>query len=347
MSNSDLQKASKFPHLYRRQRRSNESFLLKAITYTKYGGPEVLQLSEVLKPSPKEDEVLVKVHAVSINDWDWGLLTGKPKFYRIFSGISKPKMEILGSDVAGTVEAVGKNVNQFKPGDEVFGDLSGTWGGFAEYVCAKEKSLALKPASMSFEEAAAIPQAAMLAVQGLIDKGRIKSGQKILINGAGGGVGTFGVQIAKTFGVEITGVDSADKFDTLRAVGFDHVIDYKKEDFTRNGKRYDLILDAKSNRSIFAYARSLSPNGIYVTVGGDISRLLQCLILSPLISLTSKKRIRIAALKTNKDLGYMKELFEAGKIKVVIDGPYKLEDLPKAFEIFAKAEHKGKMVITV
>lgn len=320
---------------------------MKAVIQAKYGGPEVLQISEVEKPYPKDDEVLIKVHAVSINDWDWGLLTGLPKFYRIFSGITKPKRKILGSDIAGRVEAVGKNVKMFKPGDEVFGDLSGQWGGFAEYVCAQENKLALKSSGMSFEEAAAIPQAAMLAVQGLIDRGQIKSGQKILINGAGGGVGTFGVQIAKTFGVETTGVDSTAKLDMMRSIGFDHVIDYTKEDFTKNGKRYDLILDAKSSRSIFSCARSLTPNGIYSTVGGDISRLLQFLFLSPLISLTSKKRTRIVMLKANKDLTYMKELFEAGKLKFVIDGPYKLEDTPKAFGIFGRGEHKGKMVITI
>ncbi len=186
----------------------------------------------------------------------------------------KPKKKILGSDIAGRIEAVGKNVKQFKTGDEVYGDLSGHWGGFAEYVCAGEKALALKPAGMSFEEAAAIPQAAMLAVQGLIDKGKIQPGQKLLINGAGGGVGTFGVQIAKLYGVEVTGVDSTGNLDMLRSMGFDHVIDYTKEDFTKNGQCYDLILDVKTNRSMFDYTRALCPNGVYVTVGGSMARLL-------------------------------------------------------------------------
>ena len=229
----------------------------------------------------------------------------------------------------------------------MYGDLSGKWGGFAEYVCASENALALKPASMSFEEAAAIPQAAMLAVQGLIDKGKIKPGQKLLINGAGGGVGTFGVQIAKLYGVEVTGVDSSGKLDMLRSMGFDHVIDYTKEDFTKNGQRYDLILDVKTNRSIFDYARALSRNGIYVTVGGSIARLFQALLLGPLISLISKKHIRIVALKPNKDLAYMNGLFEAGKIKPVIDGPYKLDEVPEAFRLFGKGDHKGKVVITM
>ena len=317
---------------------------MKALIYTKYGGPEVLQVKEIERPYPKDDEVLVKVHAVSINDWDWGLLTGD-FVNRMLNGWRKPKRKILGSDIAGRVEAFGKNVTRFKTGDEVYGDLSGQWGGFAEYVCAKESAIALKPATMSFEEAAAIPQAAMLAVQGLIDKGKIQAGQKLLINGAGGGVGTYGVQIAKLYGVEVTGVDSTGKLDMLRSVGFDHVIDYTKEDFSKNGQRYDLILDVKTNRSMFDYARALNRHGVYVTVGGSLGRLLQCLLLGPWISMTRKKYFRIVALKPNKDLAYINELFEAGKIKSVIDGPYRLDQAADAFRIFAKGEHKGKMVI--
>jgi len=319
---------------------------MKAIVYTKYGGPGVLQIKEVEKPFPKDDEVLIKVHAVSINDWDMGLLHGD-FINRMLNGLRKPKRTILGSDIAGRIEAVGKNISKFKIGDEVYGDLSGRWGGFAEYVCAPEKALALKPAAMSFEEAASIPQAAMLAVQGLIDKGKIHAGQKLLINGAGGGVGTFGVQIAKLYGIEITGVDSTAKLDMLRSIGFDHVIDYTQKDFTKNGQHYDLILDAKTNRSMFDYSRALSPNGIYVTVGGSISRLLQALLLGPLISIINKKHIRIVSLKTNKDLIFMNELFEAGKVKPVISGPYKLDEFHEAFRIFDKAEHKGKVVITI
>lgn len=319
---------------------------MKAIVYTKYGGPEVLELKEIEKPSPKDDEVLIKVHAVSINDWDLGLMEGD-FINRILNGFFKPKRKILGSDIAGRIEAIGKNVTRFKTGDEVYGDLSNYWGGFAEYTCAHEKSLALKPAAMSFEEAAAIPQAAMLAVQGLIDKGKIRSGQKVLINGAGGGVGTFAVQIAKLYGVEITAVDSTNKLDMLRSIGFDHVIDYTKEDFTKNGKRYDLVLDVKTNRPIFTYLRALHPGGIYVTVGGSMGRLLQALILGPWISMFSKKHICIVALKTNKDLLYINELFEAGKIKPIIHGPYRLTEFVEAFRLFAKAEHKGKVVITM
>jgi len=319
---------------------------LKAIVYTKYGGPEVLQIKEIEKPYPKDNEVLVKVYAVSINDWDWGLLQGD-FINRMLYGIRKPGKKILGSDIAGRIEAVGKNVKQFQQGDEVFGDLSGHWGGMAEYVCANENALAIKPPNMSFEEAAAIPQAAMLAVQGLIDKGHIQPGQKLLINGAGGGVGSFAVQIAKLYDVEVTGVDNSGKLDMMRSIGFDHVIDYTKEDFTKNGKCYDLILDVKTNRSIFDYTRALCRNGVYVTVGGSTSRLLQALFLKPWISMIHKKHIRIVALKLNKDLAYMNELFEAGKVKPVIDGPYKLDEVPEAFRIFSKAEHKGKIVITI
>jgi NADPH:quinone reductase-like Zn-dependent oxidoreductase len=264
---------------------------MKAIVYTQYGTPDVLELKEVDKPIPRENEVLIKVFAVSINDWDLGLLQGD-LINRLFNGLIKPKIKILGSDIAGRIEAVGKKVKKFRIGDEVYGDLSGRWGGFAEYSCAHENELALKPVSMSFEEAAAIPQAALLAIQGLRDKGQIHSGQKLLINGAGGGVGTFAVQIAKLYRVEITGVDSSEKFNMMRSMGYDHVINYKQEDFTKNGHCYDLILDVKTNRSISDYARALCPEGIYVTVGGSMVRLLQALFLGPWISMI-KKRIYV------------------------------------------------------
>jgi NADPH:quinone reductase-like Zn-dependent oxidoreductase len=320
---------------------------MKAIVYTKYGTPDVLELKEVAKPIPKDDEVLVKVHAVSINDWDWGLLQGTPFLNRILNGLLKPKRKILGSDIAGRIEAVGKNVEQLQAGDEVFGDLSGGWGGFAEYVCARENALALKPAGMAFDEAAAIPQAAMLAVQGLLDKGQIQSGQKLLINGAGGGVGTFAVQIAKLYNAEVTGVDSTGKLDMMRSMGFDHVIDYTQEDFTKTGQCYDLILDVKTNRSMFDYTRALRPNGIYVTVGGDMIRLFQAFILGPWISMINKKKIRVVGLKQNKDLAYMNELFEASKVKAVMDGPYKLSEVPEAMQYFGEGNHKGKIIIAV
>jgi len=319
---------------------------MKAIVYKKYGTPDVLELKEIDKSVPGENEVLIKVYAVSINDWDMGLLQGDI-INRLLNGLLKPRIKILGSDIAGRIEAVGKNVKKFHNGDEVYGDLSGSWGGFAEYVCARENALALKPNSMSFEEAAAIPQAAMLAIQGLHDKGQIRSGQKLLINGAGGGVGTFAVQIAKLYGVEVTGVDSPGKLDMMRSIGFDHVINYKLEDFTKNGKIYDLILDVKMNRPIYDYTRVLSRNGTYVTVGGSLVRLLQTLFLGPWISMTSKKKICVVALKSNKDLDYINELFETGKVKPVIDGTFRLDEVPKALRFFGSGNHKGKVVITV
>jgi NADPH:quinone reductase-like Zn-dependent oxidoreductase len=319
---------------------------MKAIVFTKYGSPDVLELKEVEKPTPGDDEVLIRVHAVSLNDWDWGALHGTPFVNRLMFGLLSPKKQILGSDVAGRIESVGKNVLQFRPGDEVFGDLSGHWGGFAEYVCARENALALKAPSMTFEEAAAIPQAAMLALQGLRDIGRIQPGQKLLINGAGGGVGTFAIQIAKLYGAEVTGVDSPEKLDMLRAMGAEHVIDYTREDFTKNGQRYDLILDVKTNRSILDCARALSPDGTYVTVGGSMLRLFQALLFVPLIRMTTKK-IRMVVLKLNQDLAYMNELFEAGKVKPVIDGPYKFSEVPEAMRYFGEGRHKGKVVITL
>jgi NADPH:quinone reductase-like Zn-dependent oxidoreductase len=320
---------------------------MKAVVYTRYGSPDVLQLKEVEKPTPKDNEVLVRVYAVSMNDWDWGLLQGTPFVNRLSCGLLRPKKRILGSDIAGRIEAVGKNAKQFKPGDEVFGDLSGNWGGFAEYVCAREKALALKPASMTFEQAAAIPQAGMLAVQGLRDKGQIQRGQRVLINGAGGGVGTFAVQIARLYGANVTGVDSTGKLGMLRSMGFDHVIDYTKEDFTKNGQCYDLILDVKTNRSVFDYARALSPNGTYVTVGGYGHRILEAVLLGPWIKIISKKKMRLVLLKPNRDLAYMSELFEAGKVKPVIDGLYKLDEVPEAFRLFGAGAHKGKIIVTV
>jgi NADPH:quinone reductase-like Zn-dependent oxidoreductase len=302
----------------------------------------------VAKPTPKTDEVLVRVHAASINDWDWGLLHGTPFLNRMLGGLFTPKVQIIGGDIAGRVESVGAAVEAFQPGDEVYGDLcmSG-FGAFAEYARAPETALAHKPAGMTFEQAAAIPQAGMLAVQGLIDVGRIQSGQKLLLNGAGGGVGTFALQMAKLYDVEVTVVDKPGKLDMLRAMGADHVIDYLEEDFTKAGRRYDLILDVKTNRSPFAYTRALTPNGTYVTVGGSTPRLLQALVLGPLLVRTCRKHVRIVGLKPNKDLAYMNELFEAGKLVPVIDGPYQLADVPEALRYFGTGDHQGKIIVTL
>jgi NADPH:quinone reductase-like Zn-dependent oxidoreductase len=320
---------------------------MKAAVYTQYGGPEVLHIRDVEKPQPKENEVLIRVKACSINDWDWALLGGADVVTKVMNGRKKPKLTILGSDIAGIIEAVGPRVKELNVGDDVFGDLSGKgWGGFAEYVCAAPNSLAIKPAGMSFEQAAATPQASMLAVQGLIDVGELKAGHKILINGAGGGVGTFGIQIAKQIGVEATGVDSAMKLDMLREMGYDHVIDYRKEDFTKTGKTYDLILDAKTDRSISSYMRALNPGGKYVTVGGDLGKVLRMLLFGWVAGFEGKS-IRITALKPNKDLEFMKTMFNEGTMKPVIDGPYPLDNIKEAFTKFAKGEHKGKIVIVV
>ncbi len=320
---------------------------MKALVRDRYGLPDVLEVREIERPTPQEGEVLVRVHAASINDWDWGLLQGPTlPFSR-----AAPR-PILGSDVAGRVAAVGSGVERFRVGDEVYGDLSRFgprgWGGFAEYVCARERALVLKPARMTFEQAAALPQAGQLAAQGLAANGPLQPGQKILINGAGGGVGTIGVQLARAHDVEVTGVDRASKLEMMRRLGFDHVMDYEQEDFTRTGRRYDLILDTKTNRSPFEYARALTPRGTYATVGGeDMRLLLQVAILGWWIRLTTGRTFRLIGLKQNRALPYLNERFEAGQLVPVIDGPYKLTEGREAFRRFGAGEHKGKIVITV
>jgi NADPH:quinone reductase-like Zn-dependent oxidoreductase len=322
---------------------------MKAIVYTEYGAPDVLQLKEVEKPTPRDDEVLIKVHAASVNAADLHLLGADPFLIRLSSGLLKPKHTILGAAIAGRVEAVGRNVKQFQPGDEVFGDISGCgWGGFAEYVCASEDALVLKPTRLSFEEAAAVPMAAVTALQGLRDKGQIQAGQKVLINGASGGVGTFAVQIAKSFGADVTAVCSTGKMDMVRALGADQVIDYTQEDFTHNGQRYDLILAANGYHSIADYKRALSPKGMYVMTGGSGVQLFQAMLLGPWISMTgSKKMGNLLAKPNNKDLVFMKELLEAGKVVPVIDRRYPLCEVPDALRYLGEGRAKGKVVITV
>ena len=316
---------------------------MKAIVYEKYGSPDVLELKEVEKPAPKDNEVLIKVHAASINSWDWDMLTGRPLEYRLFFGLLESKHKILGCDIAGQIEAVGKNAKHFKVGDEVFGDLSGGgWGAFAKYTCACENELILKPSSMTFEEAACLSHGGNLAVQGLIDFGEIKSGQKVLINGGGGSTGTLAIQIANLFDAEVTAVDRTEKVDMMRTLGADHVIDYTKEDFTKNVHKYDLIFDVKTTRSIFDYKRALCPNGTYVTVGGKTSRILQLLLFR---KLAGKYKMQIVGYKANKDLKYLVELFEAGKLKPVIDKCFPLEKTADAFRYFGEWCFKGKIVI--
>jgi len=323
---------------------------MKAIVYTKYGPPDdVLVLKEVEKPTPSDDEVLVTVYAASVNHTDWHLVTGEPFVARLWSGLLKPKNKIPGGDIAGRVEAVGRNVKQFQPGDEVFGDKAACgWGGFAEYVCVPENELALKPANITFEEAAAVPQAAVSALQGLRDEGQIQPGQKVLINGASGGVGTFAVQIAKSFGAEVTGVCSTRKLDMVRSIGADQVIDYTREDFTKSGQRYDLILATGGYHPISDYKRALSPKGIYVMIGGSTAQKLQAFLLGPWISMTGSKKIRSLAGKPNqKDLVTMSELLETSKVVPVIDRRYPLGEVAEAFRYFGEGHARGKVVIAV
>lgn len=322
---------------------------MKAIVLTQYGSSDVLRLQDVEQPTPKDNEVLIKVWATSVNDWDWCLMRGTPFYIRLLCGLLKPKIRIPGVEIAGCVERVGQTVTQFRSGDAVYGDISECgFGGFAEYVCVPETVLALKPDRMTFVEAAALPHAAMLAIQGLIDAGQLQPGQTVLINGAGGGVGTLAVQIAQSLGAtEVTGVDSSGKLEMMRSMGFKRTIDYTQEDFTRSRQRYDLILDTKTNRSILKYLRVLNPHGAYVTVGGSTVRLLQALVLGAIIRLFSRKRICLVSLKPNKDLGYINELFEAGKVKPVIDGPYLFNEVPAAVQYFGEGKHQGKVVITL
>ncbi|MEH7481345.1 NAD(P)-dependent alcohol dehydrogenase [Neobacillus drentensis] len=322
---------------------------MKAIVTNKYGPPDVLELTEVEKPIPEDNQVLVKIHAASVNYGNLVLLKGEPFLARFAFGLLKPKYPIPGGDIAGQVEAVGKDVTQFQPGDEVFGDLSGCgWGGFAEYVSVPENVLALKPTNLSFEEAAAVPMAGVTALQGLRDKGKIQSGQKVLINGASGGVGTFAVQIAKSFGAEVTGVCSTRNLDILQSLGSDHAIDYSKEDFSQKLQSYDLILGVNGHKPLSAYKRTLSPNGIFVHVGGSGAQMFQAMVLGPWISMTGSKKMGTFLQRSNqKDLIYIKELLEAGKVKPVIDRCYKLSEVPEAFRYFEEGHAQGKVVITM
>ncbi len=323
---------------------------MKAIVYEKYGPPEVLQLKEVEKPTPKKDEVLVKVYAASVNPLDWHALRGTPFLQRLESGFPKPKNTILGADVAGRVAAVSKNVKSFQSGDEVYGDLYWCgFGAFAEYVCVPEKSLALKPPNISFEEAAAVPQAAFTALHALRDEGQVQPGQKVLINGASGGVGTFAVQIAKAFGAEVTGVCSTRNLEMVRSMGADQVIDYTQKDFTQNGQLYDLILDNVGNRSVTDYKRVLSPKGICVVIGYSSPALLfQVMFLGSLISMTGSMKIGMLMPEENRtDLVVLKELLEASKVVPVVDRRYPLSEVPEAIRYLEKGHARGKVVITV
>ncbi len=322
---------------------------MKAIVYIHYGSPDVLQFKDVEKPLPKDNEVLVHVHAASANAADWHYLRGAPFLVRLQSGLFKPKQQILGADIAGRIEAVGSNVRRFRSGDEVFGDISGCgFGGFAEYVAVPEHALVLKPATVTFEQAAAVPMAAVTALQGLRDKGQIQPGQRVLINGASGGVGSYAVQIAKSFGAEVTGVCSTSKVDLVRSLGADHVIDYTQQDFTRNGQQYDLILAANGYQSIAAYKRALTPRGTYVMSGGSMQQMVQAMLLGPWMSLSgSNKMSNLLARPSTTDLAYVKELLEAGKVVSVIDRCYPLSEVAAAIRYLEEGHARGKVVISV
>lgn len=319
---------------------------MKAIVYSQYGLPDVLQLKEVDKPTPKDHEVLVKIHATSINASDWEFLTGRPLYTRMW-GLHKPNYPILGSDIAGRVEEVGPGVSHFKVGDAVFGDILGRWGGFAEYACAPEDLLTLKPAAITFEKAASIPQSALVALQGLRDKRTIESGERVLINGAGGGAGTFAIQLAKLFGAEVTGVDNTEKQEFMHSVGADHVIDYTQENFTKNGVQYDLILDFVASHSIFDYRLALSANGTYVMVGGSLPHIFQTLLVGGLLSKFDSREMSLLAAKPNKDMAFIIELVESGKITPVIDSHFSLSEVPNALRRLGEGHSKGKIVIAI
>jgi len=321
---------------------------MQAIVYHNYGSPDMLNMEEVQKPAPKEGEILVKVVAASTAAGDWHLLRADPFLVRFMYGLLKPKYKILGSDVAGRVEAVGRNVTHFQPGDEVFGDLSlSGFGAFAEYVTAPEQALALKPTNLTFEEAAAVPVSAVTALLGLRE-GKIQAGQKVLINGASGGVGTFAVQIAKAFGAEVTAVCSTGKVELVRSLGAHHVIDYTKEDFTQNGQQYDLILAANGYRPLSAYQRALTPQGIYVMTGGPIGQMFEAMLLGSWRSKKGGQKMgNILAKPSQKDLLFIKELIEAGKVTPVIDRRYPLSGVPDAIRYVEAGHAKGKVVITV
>lgn len=319
---------------------------MKAIVYEKYGSPDVIQLKDIEKPTPKDDEVLIKIHAASVNAYDWHFLTADIFLIRLMGGgLLKPKNTRLGADMAGRIETVGKNVKQFQPGDEVFGMVKGS---FAEYTCAPESALALKPVNTSFDEAAAIPMAAITALQGLRDEGQIRAGQTVLINGASGGVGTFAVQIAKSFGAEVTAVCSTRNLEQARSIGADHVIDYTKEDFTKNGQQYDLVFAANGYHSLSAYKRALTPKGIYIMAGGTMAQIFQSMLMGSMMSETGGRKMSgVSAKRSQNDLVFIKELFEAGKIKSVIDRRYPLGEAAEALRYLGAGHARGKVVISV
>ena len=322
---------------------------MKAITYKQYGPPDVLRLEDIDPPAIGDDDVRVKVHAASVNSWDYDLVRGIPRAYRFISGWLKPKYPVIGSDIAGTVDAVGKNVSGFAPGDAVFGDLSDSgFGAFAEYACAPADKLARKPEGMTFEQAAATPQAGLLALQGLRKYGPVTAGQKVLINGAGGGVGSFAIQIAKAAGAIVTAVDLTAKHDTMRSWGADHVVDYTKADVTRSGERFDVVLDNMNYRSCLDYRRVMTPTATYVILGGAVPRILQLVIVAPFVTKTTGQKMGIVGLDTNpRDLDTLSEMFTAGTVIPHVDRVYSLAETGDAIRYLGDARSQGKIVISI
>ena len=323
-----------------------EGTFMKAVVYTKYGSPDVLQIRDIEKPAPGDNEVLIKIHAASVNAYDWHFLTADIFLIRFMGGgLFKPKYTRLGADIAGRIEAVGKNVKQFQPGDEVYGMVR---GGFAEYTCAVEDRLALKPVNLSFEQAAAVPMAGITALQGLRDEGKIQAGQKVLINGASGGVGTFAVQIAKYYGAEVTAVCSTRNVDQARSIGADHVIDYTKEDFTKSDQKYDLIFAANGYHPLSAYKRALTPKGIYVMAGGTKSQIFHAMLFGSFMSESGGRKMGgVSAKRSQKDLEILKELIESGKVVPVIDKRYPLAESAEALRYLGAGHARGKVIITM
>ncbi len=321
---------------------------MKAFVQHRFGGPDELKLEEREPPKPTDDQLLVKLLAVSLNGSDRESLVGKPLYARIGAGLGNPRGRILGSDIAGRVEIAGKNVTEFAPGDEVFGELPGYVGGFAEYVRTSGRTLARKPTSLTFEQAAAIPQAGVIALRGIRDQGQVQPGQRVLINGAGGSAGSFAIQLAKLQGAEVTGVDNAGKLNFMRSLGANHVIDYAKQDFAMSGILYDLILDVIAHRSVFAVRRALAPKGTYFMVGGSVAAMLQIVLLGALVGRRKGKRLRVLFVPQNRrDLLAITELCESGKVVPAIDRQYSFEEIPEAMRYFGHGRAKGKVVISL
>jgi NADPH:quinone reductase-like Zn-dependent oxidoreductase len=320
---------------------------MKAIVRETYGPPDALHLEDIPLPRVGDGDVLVRVHAASANAGDWHLLRGTPLPIRLVAGLRTPRFKVIGNDIAGRVEAVGRNVTSFRPGDEVFGELSRCgFGAYAEVAAAPEQAMALKPANLSFEEAAAIPTAGCTALQGL-RQGRIKRGQRVLIHGASGGVGTFAVQIARTFGTEVTAVCSTRNVDAVRSIGADHIIDYTKEDFAASGQQYDVILAANGDRSIWDYRRALSPVGTYVMTGGSTRQLTDALVIGPVLSMGRQKFGNLLVKPNHADLLFLKELSEAGKIRPTIDRRFRLSEVRAAVRYVEDGRARGKVVVTM